>query len=136
MSRNERVDRAVEAVRDGSSRVRSVVANRGFPYRSPTVPRGVAVPPKKKHTGADFDTDWARSPVARATRTMLVNGPLRGVVKAVADPEVVGLDRLADLRASIEEDEPAPPPTTSSPPASPGRCRRWRSVRSRSTGPG
>ena len=109
MSRNERVDRAVEAVRDGSSRVRSVVANRGFPYRSPTVPRGVAVPPKKKHTGADFDTDWARSPVARATRTMLVNGPLRGVVKAVADPEVVGLDRLADLRASIEEDEPAPP---------------------------
>ena len=109
MSRNERVDRAVEAVRDGSSRVRSVVANRGFPYRSPTVPRGVAVPPKKKHTGADFDTDWARSPVARATRTMLVNGPLRGVVKAVADPEVVGLDRLADLRASIDEDEPAPP---------------------------
>ena len=109
MSRNERVDRAVEAVRDGSSRVRSVVANRGFPYRSPTVPRGVAVPPKKKHTGADFDTDWARTPVARATRTMLVNGPLRGVVKAVADPEVVGLDRLADLRASIDEDEPAPP---------------------------
>ncbi|HEY1279779.1 MAG TPA: lysophospholipid acyltransferase family protein [Acidimicrobiales bacterium] len=109
MSRNERVDRAVEAVRDGSHRVRSVVANRGFPYRSPTVPRGVAVPPKKKHTGADFDTDWARTPVARATRTMLVNGPLRGLVKAVADPEVVGLDRLADLRASIEEDEPAPP---------------------------
>ena len=109
MSQNERVDRAVEAIRDGSSRVRSVVANRGFPYRSPTVPRGVAVPPKKKHTGADFDTDWARTPVARATRTMLVNGPLRGLVKAVADPEVVGLDRLADLRASIEEDEPAPP---------------------------
>jgi 1-acyl-sn-glycerol-3-phosphate acyltransferase len=40
---------------------------------------------------------------------MLVNGPLRGLVKAVADPEVVGLDRLADLRASIEDDEPAPP---------------------------
>ena len=109
MSRNERVERAVEAVRDGSTRVRSVVANRGFPYRSPTAPRGVAVPPKKKHTGADFDTDWARTPVARATRTMLVNGPLRGLVKAVADPEVVGLDRLADLRASIEDDEPAPP---------------------------
>jgi 1-acyl-sn-glycerol-3-phosphate acyltransferase len=109
VSQNERVDRAVEAIRDGSSRVRSVVASRGFPYRSPTLPRGVAVPPKKKHTGADFDTDWARTPVARATRTMLVNGPLRGLVKVVADPEVVGLDRLADLRASIEEDEPAPP---------------------------
>jgi 1-acyl-sn-glycerol-3-phosphate acyltransferase len=109
VSRSERVDRAVEAVRDSSHRARTVVANRGFPYRSPTVPRGIAAPPKKKHTGADFDTDWARTPVARATRTMLVNGPLRGLVKAVADPEVVGLDRLADLRASIEDDEPAPP---------------------------
>src|SRR5262245_59089121 len=108
MSTNERVDRAVAAVRDGSSRMRTVVARRGFPYRAPTIPRGVAVPPKQKRTGADFDTDWARTPVARATRRLLVAGPLRGLVKALADPEVVGLDRLADLRASIEE-EPAPP---------------------------
>jgi len=109
MSRRENVERAVEAVRGRSHRVRSVVANRGFPYRAPTVPRGVAVPAKKKRTGADFDTEWARTPVARVTRTVLVNGPLRGLVKVVADPEVVGLDRLADLRASIDDDEPAPP---------------------------
>jgi 1-acyl-sn-glycerol-3-phosphate acyltransferase len=109
VSRPQRVDRAVEAVRSGSQRVRGAVASRGFPYRAPMMPRGVVAPPKKKHTGADFDTDWARTPVARATRTVLVNGPLRGLVKAIADPEIVGLDRLADLRASIDDDEPAPP---------------------------
>jgi 1-acyl-sn-glycerol-3-phosphate acyltransferase len=108
VSGRQRVDRAVSAVRGGSQRVRGVVGNRGFPYRAPTVPRGVAVPPKKKRTGPDFDTDWARTPVARAARVVLVNGPLRGMVRAIADPEVVGLDRLADLRASID-DEPASP---------------------------
>ena len=107
--RREHVDRAVEAIRAGGGRVRTVVARRGFPYRAPTVPRGVAVPPKKKHTGADFDTDWARTPVARATRALIVAGPLKALVKAVADPEVVGIDRLADLRAAHDDDQPARP---------------------------
>ncbi len=87
---SERVDRAVGAVRersvDVSARVRTAVARRGFPWRAPTVPRGVAVPAKKKQTGADFDTDWARTPVARATRSLIVAGPLRGLVRAIADP--------------------------------------------------
>jgi 1-acyl-sn-glycerol-3-phosphate acyltransferase len=71
------------------------------------VPRGVAVPAKKKQTGADFDTDWARTPVARATRSLIVAGPLRGLVHAIASPEIVGLDRVADLRS--HDDEPAAP---------------------------
>jgi 1-acyl-sn-glycerol-3-phosphate acyltransferase len=106
---SKRVDRAVSAVRGGSHRVRTGMARRGFPYRAPTVPRGIPVPPKKKHTGADFDTAWARTPVAHGARVLLVAGPLRGLVKAMADPEIVGLDRLADLRASIEDDAPTLP---------------------------
>jgi 1-acyl-sn-glycerol-3-phosphate acyltransferase len=67
---------------------------------------------KTKHTGADFDTAWARTPVVRAARSMIVAGPLRGLVRAVADPEVVGLDRLADLHAEADaagRDGPPPP---------------------------
>jgi 1-acyl-sn-glycerol-3-phosphate acyltransferase len=109
---SERVDRAVQAIRQGGGRARIVVTRRGFPWRAPTVPRGVEVPPKRKHTGADFDTEWARTPAARAARSVIVAGPLKGLVKMVADPEIVGLDRLADLRAeadAIEDDEPAAP---------------------------
>ena len=36
--------------------------NFGFPYRSPTVPRGVEVPPEVSGLGAHYDTDWARRP--------------------------------------------------------------------------
>jgi 1-acyl-sn-glycerol-3-phosphate acyltransferase len=103
---SERVDRAVGVVRARSGRVRTVVARRGFPYRAPNVPRSVKVPPKKKHTGADFETDWARTAPARAARVLIVSGPLRALVRTVADPEVVGLDRLADLRADPDVTTP------------------------------
>ena len=71
--------------------------NLGFPYRKPTAPRGVVVPPSESKLGADFETDWARRPPAKAVRKVIVNGPLRLAMKAVADPEVLGLDRLRDL---------------------------------------
>jgi 1-acyl-sn-glycerol-3-phosphate acyltransferase len=70
----------------------------------------VAVPAKKKHTGADFDTAWARTPLARAARSVIVAGPLRGLVRAVAAPEIVGLDRLADLQAAADGERDGPPP--------------------------
>jgi len=76
----------------------------GFPYAAPTVPAGVEPPPAKKRTGADYDTDWARSPVARWTRVVLLESVLRPTVAAVAQPERRGLDRLADL----QEEDPAP----------------------------
>jgi 1-acyl-sn-glycerol-3-phosphate acyltransferase len=88
----------------------TLVAQRGFPLRAPTIPRGVEVPPKKKHTGADFDTEWARTPAARAARSIIVAGPLKGLVKVVADPEIVGLDRLADLRAEADDGDDDGPP--------------------------
>lgn len=69
----------------------------GFPYRKPTVPRGVSVLPKESKLGADFETDWARGAPARAARKVIVNGPLMMAVKFMADPEILGLDRLSDL---------------------------------------
>lgn len=74
----------------------------GFPYRKPSVPKGVAVPEKPSRLGADFETDWARSGPARVARAVITKGPLRLGIKAVANPDVHGVDRLEDLRRSGE----------------------------------
>ncbi len=92
--------RAVEGVGTARSRVRTVRARTGFPWTAPTAPRGVEVQAKKGRTGADFETEWARTPVARAGRALLVEGPMRAMVSMAADPERVGQDRLADLRSA------------------------------------
>lgn len=80
------------------------VRNLGFPYRKPTVPRGVVVPAEPSKLGANFETDWARKAPARVVRTAINRGPLQAFVKAVADPEIDGVDRLADLM----DQDPAP----------------------------
>lgn len=69
----------------------------GFPYRQPTVPKGVEVPEEPSTLGANFETDFARKAPAKAFRKVVTNGPVRAAIKALADPEVVGLDRLSDL---------------------------------------
>ena len=71
---------------------------RGFPYTAPTVPRGVTVPEDEPTLGADYDTSWARRAPARFVRRGLVNGPIRLLVRGVASPTVLGLDRLSDLQ--------------------------------------
>jgi 1-acyl-sn-glycerol-3-phosphate acyltransferase len=77
----------------------------GFPYRAPSVPRGVEVPSKVSTLGAEYDTEWARSPVARVARAAITEGPLRLLVRGLANPDVVGLDRLEDL---TRLDDPPP----------------------------
>jgi 1-acyl-sn-glycerol-3-phosphate acyltransferase len=79
--------------------------NLGFPYRAPSVPRGVEVPVEPSKLGADFDTDWARRAPARAVRSVIVRGPLRLMVQTLAAPDVRGVDRLSDLQRL---DEPPP----------------------------
>jgi len=69
----------------------------GFPYLAPTTPRSVEVPSISSGLGADYDTEWARRPLAVAVRKALVNGPVRLVVKGIASPQVDGGDRLQDL---------------------------------------
>jgi 1-acyl-sn-glycerol-3-phosphate acyltransferase len=104
-------DRAVRSVRRTTIKLSRVGGSVGFPYRRPTVPRGVVVPPATPTLGADYDTAWARRPTARAARSILTNGPLRLAVRALASPEVRGLDRLADLRGARrgpgDDDAPA-----------------------------
>ncbi len=53
--------RAEHLVRRAATPLRSY----GFPYRSPTVPKGVEVPHEPSRLGANYETDWARTPVAR-----------------------------------------------------------------------
>lgn len=109
MSRPDIQLRRLARVGDGaSSVVRTAfrpVASMGFPYRRATVPKGVVVATPATKLGADFDTEWARRAPARAVRAAFVNGPLKAFVTAIARPEVVGVDRLAALRAL---DEPPP----------------------------
>ena len=85
--------RTERAVRSAAKPLRSY----GFPYRSPNVPKGVVVPKQPSKLGANYDTEWARSPVARAARGLITEGPMRLLVKGVANPDVVGTDRLHDL---------------------------------------
>jgi 1-acyl-sn-glycerol-3-phosphate acyltransferase len=74
-------------------------AKLGFPYRAPNVPRGVTVPPAPSRLGADYDTDWARRAPARAGRAAITRGPMKLLIRALANPEILGVDRLADLQA-------------------------------------
>jgi 1-acyl-sn-glycerol-3-phosphate acyltransferase len=80
----------------------------GFPLRAPTVPRGVEVPEKPSTLGPDYDTEWARSPVASVLRTAISAGPVRLVVRTLAEPEIRGHDRLTDLLPGNGFDHPAP----------------------------
>jgi len=89
--------RAVQALRAGRRWVPRPRAT--FPWTAPPVPRGVEVPAQPRKVGADFETEWARSDAARFARALLLEGPLRLGVQALARPEVHGRDRLADLRA-------------------------------------
>jgi 1-acyl-sn-glycerol-3-phosphate acyltransferase len=98
--------RAERAVQKAARPLRSY----GFPYRAPNVPKGVAVPRKPSKLGANYDTEWARRPGARAARGVITEGPLRLMVQAIARPEIVGLDRLADL-AKLD----GPPPVIFAP---------------------
>ena len=89
--------RAVGKVERAVQRAARPLRSYGFPYRAPNVPKGVVVPVEPSKLGADYDTDWARSPVARAVRGVFTEGPLRVMVAALANADVRGVDRLADL---------------------------------------
>ena len=69
----------------------------GFPFSAPTTPHGVEPLAEKKHTGIDYDTEWARSFPARWARTVLLESVVRPSMRLLADPDREGLDRLQDL---------------------------------------
>jgi 1-acyl-sn-glycerol-3-phosphate acyltransferase len=108
--------RAAGSLEGVVGRISAPVRNTGFPWRAPTVPRGVEVPVEPPTLGADYDTSWARSPVARVARGLVVAGPQRLLVDWVTDPEIRGHDRLADLlRIADSDDDGKPPPVIFAP---------------------
>lgn len=92
-----RAARAGDVVERLATPVVKRVKKRGFPYTAPTTPRGVEVPGDEPTLGADYDTAWARRAPARLVRRVIVNGPVRLLVRSVASPTVFGTDRLSDL---------------------------------------
>ncbi|HEV7757733.1 MAG TPA: lysophospholipid acyltransferase family protein [Acidimicrobiales bacterium] len=70
-----------------------------FPYSAPTVPEGVEAPERRRRSGPTYDSDWARRLPARLGRAALRETVIRSAVKALAAPELHGLDRLEALRA-------------------------------------
>lgn len=70
-----------------------------FPWSAPPTPRGVEPLPRPPRTGADYDTDWARRPLARVVRAAVVEAVARPAVAVLARPDRRGLDRLDRLAA-------------------------------------
>jgi 1-acyl-sn-glycerol-3-phosphate acyltransferase len=70
-------------------------------FRKPTWPTSVPRPPVERHTGVDFETDWARRYGVRLARAVVLDGVTRPLVHAVASPTINGLDRLAALEGPV-----------------------------------
>ena len=68
-----------------------------FPLARPTWPDSVPRPPLERTLGVDYDSDWARSPAARAGRAVVQEVLAAPVIRAVTSPTVYGLDRIAHL---------------------------------------
>jgi 1-acyl-sn-glycerol-3-phosphate acyltransferase len=100
---------AVRSVRRTTVKVSRLTQSFGFPWRAPTVPRGLEVPREQKKVGANYETEWARQTPARIARTAIVEGPLRLAMKVLANPEREGLDRVQDLLRATDDDGEPPP---------------------------
>ena len=84
----------------GMGLVRSA-RRRGFPWTPPTWPGGVERPPPRRRTGLDYDTAWARRYPTRLARALVLDGVTRPLVRAVAAPEVDGLDRIETVEGPV-----------------------------------
>ncbi len=76
-----------------------------FPFTAAPTPIDVEPPRTKARTGANYDTEWARSFAARLARVGLLEGVLSPAVQLLAVPDRRGIDRLHDL---AEADPPQP----------------------------
>lgn len=80
-----------------------------FPFTAAPTPASVSPLPHKKHTGVEYETEWARSFGARMTRVALLDGLIRPAMHVIASPDRRGLDLLHDLRPRAGSDEPPQP---------------------------
>ena len=73
----------------------------GFPWTAPTWPTGVERLPEKSDLGPDYDTTWARRYPARLARAAILDGIGRPAIRALAHPEVNGLDRIDHIATPV-----------------------------------
>lgn len=75
---------------------------RMFPFTKPTWPATVPREADEQTLGIAYDTDWARSPVARAARTVAVGALYKPATSWFGrTPKVMGLDRLDDVDGPV-----------------------------------
>ena len=80
----------------------------GFPYRAAPTPATVEPAPRKKYTGVDYDTEWARSFGARLARLAVLEAVITPTMRVLASPDRRGLDNLEDLVPRRDTDPPQP----------------------------
>jgi 1-acyl-sn-glycerol-3-phosphate acyltransferase len=73
----------------------------GFPFTAPNWPGGVPRERDADELGMNYDTEWARRPLARSTRRVMVDAVLRPGLSALASPTVTGLDRLTGIDGPV-----------------------------------
>ena len=101
--------RAAGRVEHAVDRATAPSRNIGFPYRAPTVQRGVDVPEEPPSLGADYDTDWARSPAARV-RTAACSPKGKFAPSATSRrPDLRHRSARQLRRRAADSDEPPPP---------------------------
>ena len=98
--RGVRLGPMVRSVRRGGNR-RITAPLRGFPFTAPTWPDTVPRESGPSQLGVDYDTDWARTPVSRAVRRLVVETVMRPGVGAIASPTVLGADRLEHVNGPV-----------------------------------
>jgi len=73
----------------------------GFPLSAPNWPTSVPRPRERSTLGVNYDSDWARKYPVRLARAAWTDLVTRPVMAAVAQPSVVGLDRLENLAGPV-----------------------------------
>ena len=79
-----------------------------FPLRGAPTPPGIEPAPRKKYTGIDYDTKWARSFPARMARLAVLETIITPAMRILATPDRRGLDNLADLSRRKDDQPPQP----------------------------
>ncbi|MDQ2726534.1 MAG: 1-acyl-sn-glycerol-3-phosphate acyltransferase [Actinomycetota bacterium] len=74
---------------------------RDFPWVAPSWPTTVPRPPVERTLGVHYDTAWARRYPSRFARLLLTEAVTTPVMKALANPTVLGLDRIAHLDGPV-----------------------------------
>ena len=69
--------------------------------RAPSWPASLERPKKERNVGLHYDTDWTRTPVARAARTALQETVMGPLTRFLTSPRTFGLEHLDPLKGAV-----------------------------------